>query len=126
MKIGVLFISGLFLLCNCVESASESDSLKILADVFVNGKVIVAGTYGVQIDEDSDVPCVELLKSGNVITKEPAIVLPARGTGTTSLTNVKAGKREYVRIRVRRDDKWYIVYLPLSVHPQDTALSTQP
>jgi hypothetical protein len=121
MKIGFLLISFFLLPFSPVEAALEIGTYKIPEALMVDSQIVVAGTYGVRIDDSSDRPFIELVKGENVVAKAPAIVLPARGSATTSVVAVKTGKRELIRIRARGDDKWYIVYFPV----QPPAISSQ-
>jgi len=102
------------------ESSAIIGTCALPEDVLVNGKTVLAGTYAIQIQYDSGF--LQLLKGDEVLASERAIVLPARGEDEITTTIVKTAKREYVRIRVRNDNTWFIVYLPSLQH---SAISTQ-
>ena len=123
MKLRALLVFVLFLSVR-LDAAQEIGSYKIPEDVRVDSKVVSAGIYEIRIEHESDSAFIELITAGNVVAKEPAIVLPARGTGTTTVTSVKAGKRDFVRIRVRGEANWYIAYL--AVEKPSTAFMVTP
>jgi len=123
----VLLSSMILFVCSGVWAAEEIDSYVIPSDVQIGEKIIPAGKYILRIDNNSDGAFVEILKGESEVGREKAIVLPARGSGQTTVTLIKAGKKDLVRFRIRKSDNWYILYLgiPQSKATQDSALSTQ-
>jgi hypothetical protein len=123
----VLLFSLILFVSSGAWGAEEIDSYKIPSDVQIGEKIIPAGTYIVRIDDNSDGAFVEILKSGSEVGREKAIVLPARGSGQTTVMLINAGKKDLIRFRIREADNWYILYLktPQSNPAQDSGLSTQ-
>jgi hypothetical protein len=115
----ILFVGGF------VCAAADSETYQIPADVQIGEKIIPAGMYVLQIEENSDAAFVVILKGGTELGREKAIVLPARGEGKTTVTQVKPTKQELVRFRIRESDNWYILYLKTVPMTQNSALSTQ-
>ena len=70
-----------------------------------------AGIYRVEIDKSAEQPYLRLIKNQNIVAVDLAIVLPARGKGTTSAQITKVAGKEFIRIRVRSGDKWYLAYM---------------
>ena len=109
-----------FLFCLLVSFAEAADigNYTIPLDVTIHGKVVPAAAYTIRVESDS----VQIVKGGEVIASETAILLPSAGDNETTITVVETKKQSYVRIRIRHDSSWYIVYLPVT---KQTALSTQ-
>ena len=122
-----VFMKIAFLLCVIsifvvafVESADIGNQA-IPLDVTIGGKTVPAGTYAIRL-QNGEPPAVEFLKDNEVVASETPIVLPAGGEDEVTITVVKSKKHDYVRIRIRNDSTWYIVYLPATQH---AALGTQ-
>src|SRR4026208_82558 len=96
--------------------AEETVHYKIPVDVVINQKAIPAGNYSIRVDSNT----LQIAKGETVLGSQKAIVLPARGEGKTSVTEIKAGKHSYVRIRFREEDRWFIVYLKVPKPLPDT------
>jgi hypothetical protein len=103
-----------------VEGADTIGNCTIPEEVLVDGKTFPASTYAVVI-EDQATGVLQLLKGNEIMASEPAIVLPAQGPDEITAIVVKTAKHEYVRIRVRHDDSWYVVYLPVVRRPEPGA-----
>jgi hypothetical protein len=117
MKAALLLCVVSFSFCAFLESA-DIGNFPIPVDITVNGKQVPAAKYAIRIESNA----IELVKGDEVIANEPAIILPAAGPDETTITVMKSKKQDYVRIRVRFDKTWYIVYLPATQHP---VVSTQ-
>jgi len=121
MKDRFLLISIVLFILGGVEAAEEVGNYRIPDDILVDGKIVQQGMYKIRTEENSGDSYLELVKGEKVIAKEPAIMLPARGSGKTSIVSVRTGARDFVRIRARGGDKWFLVYFNI----QHSALSTQ-
>lgn len=114
MKDRLLLISTILFLFSSAEASAVLGVFKIPDDIIVNGQAVPAGMYTISIEENPADAFLELWKGETAVARERAIVLPARGSdNTTTVASVKAGKLEFVRIRARNEDKWYIVYLQI-------------
>lgn len=91
--------------------AAELGNITIPVDGVLGGRPVQKGTYGLNIDESSHTPYLQLIKNGKLIATDLAIILPAKGDGKTSVHVTKVAGKEFVRIRARHGDKWFIAYL---------------
>ena len=91
--------------------AAELGNITIAVDGVLGGRPVQKGTYVLKIDESSQTPYLQLIKNGKLIATDIAIILPAKGDGKTSAQVTKIAGQEFVRIRARHGDKWFIVYL---------------
>jgi hypothetical protein len=92
--------------------AEDIGNHRIPARVDFAGKVIEPGTYNVQIVEGSEGPYIQLSKDGEVVQKDLAIVIPARGSVSRPQVQVaKIAGQEFVRIRIRSGENWYYAYM---------------
>lgn len=79
------------------------------------GKTIEPGMYTVQIVDGEEGSYIQLSKGGEVIQKDLAIVIPARGTVSRPQVQIaKVVNQEFYRIRIRSDDKWYYAYMEIA------------
>ena len=92
--------------------ATDVGNHRVPARVEFAGKVIEPGTYMVQIVDGEEGPYIQLSKGGEVVQKDLAIVIPARGNaGRPSVQIVKVVNQEFYRIRVRSGGNWYYAYM---------------
>ncbi len=107
------FIGILFLLLAIPSStfAAELGNITIPVKGVLGGRTVQPGEYTLNLDETPDRPYLQLIKNGNLIATDIAIVLPARGAGKTSVQLTKVAGKEFVRIRARHGEKWFFAYL---------------
>lgn len=92
--------------------AADVGNYRIPARVDFAGKVIEPGMYTVQIVDGEEGPYIQLSKGGEVVQKDLAIVIPARGTVSRPQVQIaKVVNQEFYRIRIRSGDKWYYAYM---------------
>lgn len=102
----------LLLLCvGMYASADDIGNYRIPGPVKYAGTTIESGTYTIQIVDGTEGPYLQLSKGGEVVAKDLAIVIPAKGPGRDSVQVAKIAGQEFVRIRVRHGDNWYYAYL---------------
>jgi hypothetical protein len=112
----VIFFTGirLFLLLICVVSAAvaaDPARVKIPKNGTLGGRPVTAGLYRIEIDESADRPYLRLTQNQKIVAADVAIVLPARGSGKTSVGITKLKGKEFIRIQARHRNKWYFVYI---------------
>jgi hypothetical protein len=94
-------------------AAVDTGNHKIPARVDFAGTVIEPGMYNIQVVDGQEGPYIQLSKGGQVVQKDLAIVIPAKG-GNVSKPQVQIAKvagQEFYRIRIRHADSWYYAYL---------------
>jgi len=91
--------------------ALELGSITVPVAAVFGGRAVPSGVYILNIDEASERPYLQLIRSGKLIATDLAIVLPARGAGKTSVQVTKVAGKEFVRIRARHENKWFFAYL---------------
>ena len=103
-----------FLILNCIAfcvSAAELGTITIPKDGTLGGRIVQSGVYKLEIDETADQPYLRLIRNQKIVATDVAIVLPARGSGKTSVHLTKVAGKELIRIRARHGEKWYFAYL---------------
>ena len=106
--IGILF---LLLATPSVILAADLGNITIPVKGLLGGRPVQPGQYTLNLDETPDRPYLQLIKNGNLIATDIAIVLPAKGAGKTSVQLTKVAGKEFVRIRARHGEKWFFAYL---------------
>lgn len=101
----------LLLAAGNLTSAIEVGKIKIPVDGLFGGRPVPSGLYTLEIDETADKPYLRLIRNEQMIAADIAIVLPARGSGKTSVAITRVGKKELIRIRARHGSQWYFAYL---------------
>lgn len=94
-------------------AAVDAGNHRIPARVDFAGTVIEPGMYNIQVVDGAEGPYIQLSKGDQVVQKDLAIVIPAKG-GSVSHPQVQISKiagQEFYRIRIRHADSWYYVYL---------------
>jgi hypothetical protein len=109
MCLMILFAVGL-----AAATADDIGNHRIPEAVTYAGTAVPAGTYTIQIVEGSEGPYLQLSKGGEVVAKDLAIVIPARGAGKDSIQIANIAGQNFLRIRVRHGDNWYYAYLERS------------
>lgn len=94
-----------------IISAADTVSITIPKDGVLGGRPVPSGAYKVEIDESPDKPYLRLIQKEKIVATEMAIVLPARGSGKTTVRLTKLKGKEFVRIQARQGNKWYFVYI---------------
>ena len=97
----------------CV-SAAELGTITIPKNGMLGGRAVPSGIYKLEIDETADQPYLRLIKNQKIVATDLAIVLPARGSGKTSVQLTKVAGKELIRIRARHGENWYFAYLETS------------
>lgn len=94
-------------------AAVDTGNHRIPARVDFAGTVIEPGMYNIQIVDGAEGPYIQLSKGDQVVQKDLAIVIPARGGNVTKpqVQVTKIANQEFYRIRIRSGDSWYYVYL---------------
>ena len=105
-----------FLVSTAVTSfAVDVGNHKIPRRVEFAGKVIEPGMYNVQIVDGQEGPYIQLSKGGEVVQKDLAIVIPARGNVSRPQVQIaKVVGQEFYRIRIRSGENWYYAYMKAS------------
>ena len=103
----------LLLACTVVSvlSAADPATITIPKAGMLGNRVVAAGAYTIEIDESADKPYLRLIQNKKIIATDRAIVLPARGSGKTSVRLTKLKGKDFVRIQARHGNKWYFVYI---------------
>jgi hypothetical protein len=94
-------------------AAVDTGNHRIPARVDFAGTVIEPGMYNIQVVDGAEGAYIQISKGGQVVQKDLAIVIPARG-GSVSRPQVQITKvagQEFYRIRIRHGDSWYYAYL---------------
>lgn len=92
--------------------SADLGNYRIPARVDFAGKTIEPGSYAVAIVDGQEGPYIQLSKGGEVVQKDLAIVIPARGTVSRPQVQIaKVAGQEFYRIRIRSGDSWYYAYL---------------
>ena len=105
--------SFLLLVCAVVSVLSAADSITITIPKAgaLGGRPVRSGYYRIEIDESADKPYLRLIQNEKIVATDVAIVLPARGSGKTSVRLTKLKGKEFIRIQARQGNKWYFVYI---------------
>jgi len=91
--------------------ATDLGNHKIPERVTYAGTAIEPGMYMIQIVDGAEGPYLQLSKGSDVVAKDLAIVIPARGSGRNSVQIANIAGQEFLRIRVRSGENWYYAYL---------------
>lgn len=94
--------------------ADDIGNHRIPEAVTYAGTPVAAGTYMIQIVDGAEGAYLQLSKGGEIVAKDLAIVIPARGTGKDSVQVANIAGQNFLRIRVRHGDNWYYAYLERS------------
>ena len=98
--------------CSLFAQIEKTVTVTIPKAGVLGGRMVPEGAYNIEIDQAAEKPYLRLVLKGKLIATDVAIVLPARGSSNTAAARViKIGKKEFIRIQVREQDKWYFVYL---------------
>ncbi len=114
MKIGKIAVLTLFVLSVSAFSVFSADvgNYRIRERVDFAGTTVEPGLYNVQIVDGADGSTIQLSKDGQVVAKDLAIVIPARGTSSSPQVQItRIANQEFLRIRVRSGDNWYYAYM---------------
>src|SRR5262245_39253083 len=113
----IVKVAGLTTLLVALASISfaavDAGNHRIPARVDFAGTVIEPGMYNIQVVDGAEGPYIQLSKGGQVVQKDLAIVIPARGGNVTKpqVQIAKVAGQEFYRIRIRHADSWYYAYL---------------
>jgi hypothetical protein len=114
MKIGKIAALTLFVITLSALSVFAEDigNYRIRERVDFAGTTVEPGLYNVQIVDGDEGSNIQLSKDGQVVAKDLAIVIPARGTASRPQVQItRIANQEFLRIRVRSGDKWYYAYM---------------
>ena len=111
MKKTIGFVILLLFAVGMYAYSEDIGNYKIPGPVKYAGTVVETGTYTIQIVDGAEGPYLQLSKGDQVVAKDLAIVIPAKGAGKTSVQIAKIAGQEFVRIRVRHGDHWYYAYM---------------
>jgi hypothetical protein len=97
----------------CSFAAVDAGNHRIPARVDFAGTVIEPGMYNIQVVDGAEGPYIQLSKGGQVVQKDLAIVIPAKGASVAKpqVQIAKVVGQEFYRIRIRHADSWYYAYL---------------
>ena len=93
--------------------SADVGNYRIRERVDFAGTTVEPGLYNVQlIVDDAEGSTIQLSKDGQVVAKDLAIVIPARGTASSPQVQItRIANQEFLRIRVRSGDNWYYAYM---------------
>ncbi len=111
MKYRIALIPLLLLAICSLGHSADIGNYKIPGPATFAGSAVESGVYAIQLEEGAEGPFIQLSKAGNVVAKDLAIVIPAKGAGKTSVQVAKIAGQEFVRIRIRHGENWYYAYL---------------
>ena len=111
LRMAALFAFLLLLFTGIYGFATDIGTYRIPERVDYAGVAVEPGMYMIQIVDGAEGPYLQLSKGGNVVAKDLAIVIPARGTGRTAVQIARITGQEFLRIRVRSGENWYYAYL---------------
>ena len=94
-----------------VLSAADSVTVTIPKAGILGGRPVPSGVYRLEIDESAESPYLRLIQNEKIVATEVAIVLPARGSGKTSVRLTKLKGKDFIRIQARQGNQWYFVYI---------------
>ena len=111
-KVAVLTTLLLALASISVFAAADVGNHRIRERVDFAGTPIEPGLYNIQIIDGPEGAYIQLSKNGQVVAKDLAIVIPARGSVSRPQVEItRIANQEFLRIRIRHGDSWYYAYL---------------
>ena len=105
------FVLFLLIATGIYGFAGDIGTYRIPAAVTYGGTPVAAGNYLIQIVDGAEGPYLQLSQGGNVVAKDLAIVIPAKGPGNTAVQVAPIAGQDFWRIRVRSGDNFYYAYL---------------
>ena len=112
MKRTVYVVTLLLLLAGIHAFATDIGNYRIPERVMYAGQTVEPGAYTISIVDGEEGPYLQLSKGGNVVAKDLAIVIPAKGpAGKPQVQIARITGQEFLRIRVRSGANWYYAYL---------------